>query len=108
MATTIETDLKEILGEFKQEFTKINQRLDRMETDLTTIKVDVATVKTTVNSLENRMDKLDNRLDKIETEQKTLIKDIADLKGAKSLIIPIIVAVTTSLITLLIRAIPNP
>jgi hypothetical protein len=54
------------------------------------------------------MDKLDNRLDKIDTEQKTLIKDIADLKGAKSLIIPIIVAVTTSLITLLIRAIPNP
>ena len=54
------------------------------------------------------MDKLDNRLDKIDTEQKILIKDIADLKGAKSLIIPIIVAVTTSLITLLIRAIPNP
>jgi chromosome segregation ATPase len=101
MATTIEMDLKEILGEFKQEFTKINQRLDRMEADLTTIKVDVATVKTTVNSLENR-------LEKIETEQKTLIKDMADLKGAKSLIIPIIVAVTTSLITLLIRAIPNP
>ena len=101
MATTIETDLKEILGEFKQEFTKINQRLDRMETDLTTIKIDVATVKTTVNSLENR-------LDKIEIEQKTLIKDMADLKGAKSLIIPISVAVTTSLITLLIRAIPNP
>ena len=101
MATIIETDLKEILGEFKQEFTKINQRLDRMEMDLTTIKVDVATVKTTVNSLENR-------LEKIETEQKTLIKDMADLKGAKSLIIPIIVAVTTSLITLLIRAIPNP
>jgi archaellum component FlaC len=101
MATTIETDLKEILGEFKQEFTKINQQLDRMETDLTTIKVDVATVKTTVNSLENR-------LEKIETEQKTLIKDMADLKGAKSLIIPIIVAVTTSVITLLIRAIPNP
>ena len=101
MATTIEMDLKEILGEFKQEFTKINQRLDRMETDLTTIKVDVTTVKTTVNSLENR-------LEKIETEQKTLIKDMADLKGVKSLIIPIIVAVTTSLITLLIRAIPNP
>lgn len=108
MSTMIETDLKEILGDFKQEFVKINQRLDRMESDLTTIKVDVATVKTTVNSLETRMDKLDNRLDKIDTEQKTLIKDIAGLKGAKSLIIPIIVAVTTSLITLLIRAIPNP
>jgi archaellum component FlaC len=97
----IETDLKEVLD-------RIDKRLNSIESDLTTIKVDVATVKTTVNSLEIRMDKLDNRLDKIDTEQKTLIKDIADLKGAKSLIIPIIVAVTTSLITLLIRAIPNP
>jgi len=90
----IETDLKEVLD-------RIDRRLNSIESDLTTIKVDVATVKTTVNSLENR-------LEKIETEQKTLIKDMADLKGAKSLIIPIIVAVTTSLITLLIRAIPNP
>jgi archaellum component FlaC len=90
----IETDLKEVLD-------RIDKRLNSIESDLTTIKVDVATVKTTVNSLENR-------LEKIETEQKTLIKDMADLKGAKSLIIPIIVAVTTSLITLLIRAIPNP
>jgi archaellum component FlaC len=97
----IETDLKEVLD-------RIDKRLNSIESDLTTIKVDVATVKTTVNSLETRMDKLDNRLDIIDTEQKTLIKDIADLKGAKSLIIPIIVAVTTSLITLLIRAIPNP
>jgi len=31
MATTIETDLKEILGEFKQEFSKLNQRLDRID-----------------------------------------------------------------------------
>lgn len=94
MPTIIETDLKEVLD-------RIDKRLNSIESDLTTIKVDVATVKTTVNSLENR-------LEKIETEQKTLIKDMADLKGAKSLIIPIIVAVTTSLITLLIRSIPNP
>jgi archaellum component FlaC len=94
MPTIIETYLKEVLD-------RIDKRLNSIESDLTTIKVDVATVKTTVNSLENR-------LEKIETEQKTLIKDMADLKGAKSLIIPIIVAVTTSLITLLIRAIPNP
>ena len=94
MPTIIETDLKEVLD-------RIDKRLNSIESDLTTIKVDVATVKTTVNSLENR-------LEKIETEQKTLIKDMADLKGVKSLIIPIIVAVTTSVITLLIRAIPNP
>jgi chromosome segregation ATPase len=49
MATTIETDLKEVLGEFKQEFSKLNQRLDRIEGDLTSLKVDMATVKTELN-----------------------------------------------------------
>ena len=49
MATTIETDLKEILGEFKQEFSKLNQRLDRIEGYLTSLKVDMATVKTELN-----------------------------------------------------------
>jgi septation ring formation regulator EzrA len=49
MATTIETDLKEVLGEFKQEFSKLNQRLDRIEGDLTFLKVDMATVKTELN-----------------------------------------------------------
>jgi hypothetical protein len=45
MATMIETDLKEILGKFKQEFSNLNQRLDRIEGDLTSLKVDMATVK---------------------------------------------------------------
>ncbi|GBF80108.1 shikimate dehydrogenase [Aphanothece sacrum] len=97
----IETDLKEVLGEIKQQ-------LNEIQKDVTDLKIDMAIVKTTVNSLENRLDSLENGLEKLETEQKTLVKDISDLKGAKSLIIPIIVAVTTSLITLLIRAIPNP
>ena len=45
----IETDLKEVLGEFKQEFSKLNQRLDRIEGDLTFLKVDMATVQTELN-----------------------------------------------------------
>lgn len=101
MTITIETDLKEVLGEIKQQ-------LNAIQEDITDLKIDVATVKTTISSLEGTAHSLENKLEKIETEQKNLIKDIADLKGAKSLIIPIIVAVTTSLITLLIRAIPNP
>jgi hypothetical protein len=45
MATMIETDLKEILGKFKQEFSKLNQRLDRIEGDLTSLKVSQAEIK---------------------------------------------------------------
>ena len=39
MTTTIETDLKEILSEFKQEFVKINQRLDKIDESVTDLKV---------------------------------------------------------------------
>ena len=45
MVTTIETDLKEVLGEFKQEFSKLNQQLDRIEGDLTFLKVSQAEIK---------------------------------------------------------------
>ena len=90
--TTVEIKLEDVL-------VNIQKDLKEIRDDLTDLKVEMATVKTTVQSV-------DKRLENVETEQKTLIKDIADLKGAKSLIIPIIVAVTTSLVTILIRAIP--
>jgi cob(I)alamin adenosyltransferase len=41
----METDLKDILAKFEQQFDRLDQRLDRIEADLTEIKVDVATVK---------------------------------------------------------------
>ncbi len=90
----IETDLKEIL-------TKIDQRLERLEENMTTLKVSQARI-------EEKVDGLSKRAENIEKETSSSTKDISDLKGAKSLIIPIVVAVTTSLLTLLIRAIPNP
>lgn len=45
MATTIETDLKDVLNKLDQRFDRLEQKLDRIETDLTTLKVDMATVK---------------------------------------------------------------
>ena len=82
MATTIETDLKEVLGEFKQEFSKLNQRLDRIEGDLTSLKVDMATVKTELNFIR---------------------EDVKDLKGSQrsqiwALIITVIGATITAII----------
>lgn len=44
----------------------------------------------------------------MENEQTGLVNDVSSLKGAKSLIVPIVVAILTSVLTLLIRAIPNP
>ncbi len=42
----------------------------------------------------------------LKNTQETLAADVADLKGAKSLIIPIVVAVTTAILTLVARTIP--
>ena len=43
----------------------------------------------------------------IKTVQNSLINEVSNLKGVKSLIIPIVVAVSTALLTLLVRLIPN-
>jgi chromosome segregation ATPase len=64
--TTIETDLKEILGEFKQEFARLNQRLDRIDSDLTTIKV-------SQGKMEEKLDSLDSRVKGLEDSQNKQI-----------------------------------
>lgn len=91
---TVTYSLEEILKEIKQS-------LNNLQKDVTDIKVDMAEVKTEFKSI-------DKRLEKVEGTQDALIKDVSDLKGAKSLIIPVMVAVLTSILTLLVRSIPNP
>jgi predicted nuclease with TOPRIM domain len=59
---TIETDLKEILGEFKQEFANINRRLDKIDGDLNDLKVTVGQIDQKVSGLDKRMDILENRV----------------------------------------------
>jgi TolA-binding protein len=81
--------------------TNITEKLDSLQKDVTNLKVDMADVKTELKSI-------DRRLEKVEGTQNALIKDVSDLKGAKSLIIPVVVAVLTSILTLLVRSIPNP
>ncbi|MEA5509563.1 hypothetical protein VB715_07290 [Crocosphaera sp. UHCC 0190] len=50
---------------------------------------------------------MDKRLEKVETEQATMVKAIPDLQGFRSLIVPIVVAVATALLTLLFRLVPD-
>lgn len=81
--------------------TNITEKLDSLQKDFTDLKVDMAEVKTELKII-------DRRLEKVEGTQNALIQDVSDLKGAKSLIIPVVVAVLTSILTLLLRSIPNP
>ncbi|MEA5509258.1 hypothetical protein VB715_05720 [Crocosphaera sp. UHCC 0190] len=97
----VTTDLGQVLGQ-------INQKLDKIDARLNNLEVGQARLEEKVESIDKQLTMIDKTIDKIELEQKTLTTDIADLKGAKSLIIPIVVAVLTSLMTLLIRAIPSP
>ncbi|MBE5230823.1 MAG: shikimate dehydrogenase [Microcystis aeruginosa PMC 728.11] len=81
--------------------TNITEKLDSLQKDFADLKVDIAEVKTELKII-------DRRLEKVEGTQDALIQDVSDLKGAKSLIIPVVVAVLTSILTLLVRSIPNP
>ncbi len=101
----ITTDLTKILDRIEtnlNDFRKeTNERLNKLE-------VGQARLEETTKSLSLQISSIDRRVEKIESSQNEVVKEIADLKGAKSLVIPIVVAVITSLLTLLIRAIPNP
>ena len=118
---TIEIDLAEILGEIRQD-------LKQLSSNVSDLKVGQARLEEKVNNLEKdhhefkestrkNFDDIKGLIEKNNNEtkesikdlknaQETLAADVADLKGAKSLIIPIVVAVTTAILTLIARTIP--
>ena len=118
---TNEIDLAEILGEIRQD-------LKQLSSNVSDLKVGQARLEEKVNNLEKdhnefkestrkNFDDIKELIEKNNNEtkesikelknaQETLAADVADLKGAKSLIIPIVVAVTTAILTLVARTIP--
>ncbi|MGK7950250.1 MAG: shikimate dehydrogenase [Xenococcaceae cyanobacterium] len=100
MSINVESDLKEILN-------KLEQKLDNLQSDVSGLRQqDIPAINVKLENLSTRMSQVEKTVDKVSTNQETIQKDVSDLKGAKSLIIPIVVAVTTSILTLVIRAIP--
>ena len=100
MSINVESDLKEILN-------KLEQKLDNLHSDVSGLRQqDIPAINVKLENLSTRMSQVEKTVDKVSTNQETIQKDVSDLKGAKSLIIPIVVAVTTSILTLVIRAIP--
>jgi archaellum component FlaC len=101
MSINVESDLKEILN-------KLEQKLDNLQSDVSGLRQqDIPTINIKLENLSTRMSQVEKTVDKVSNNQETIQKDVADLKGVKSLIIPIVVAVITSILTLLIRAIPT-
>ncbi|GBF81473.1 shikimate dehydrogenase [Aphanothece sacrum] len=100
----IEDKLDRIDEKFETKLDRIDEKfetkLDRIDERLTNLEVGQATLTEKVSSM-------DKRLEKVENEQSTMVKAISDLQGFRSLIVPIVVAVATALLTLLFRLVPN-
>ena len=77
MTTTIETDLKEILSEFKQEFVKINQRLDKIDETVTELKVNQVRMEerlsVQINLLDAKVSWLDKRIENQEFTSRGIL-----------------------------------
>ncbi|MGK7880071.1 MAG: shikimate dehydrogenase [Crocosphaera sp.] len=93
---TVPYDLTDILKELKQDIKDVNTKLDK----LTTIEVKLATIETEIKGM-------DKRLERVENTQDTLVKEVSDLKGFRSLILPLIVgaisAVIGGIVTVVVR-----
>ena len=85
----------------------LEEVLKRMEDKLDTLQKDVTDLKVGQATLTEKVSSMDKRLEKVESEQDTMVKAISDLQGFRSLVVPIVVAVATALLTLLFRLIPN-
>jgi predicted nucleic acid-binding Zn-ribbon protein len=108
MATTIETDLKEVLGEFKQEFSKLNQRLDRIEGDLTSLKVSQAEIK---GEMETFKAEVKGEFSTLKNELAFIKEDVKDLKSSqRAQIWALIITVIGATITAVVKFgfFPNP
>jgi chromosome segregation ATPase len=108
MANTIETDIKEVLGEFKQEFFKLNQRLDRIEGDLTFLKVSQAEIK---GELETFKAEVKGEISTVKNELVFIREDVKDLKNSqRSQIWALIITVIGATIAALVKFgfFPNP
>ncbi len=92
--------LKRIEDKLDSNHKEVNQKFDKINERLTHLEVGQAKLTEKVNGI-------DKRLEKVENTQEILVKEVSDLKGVKSLIIPIIVAVTTAFLTLIARLVPN-
>ena len=96
----IEIDLAEVLQQ-------INKKLDNLQSDIAAIRQeDIRDIKIKLENLDTRMSHVEKTTDKISDNQANIQENVSNLQGAKSLIIPIVVAVTTAVVTLVIRAIP--
>ncbi len=78
----------------------VDQKFDTLQKDVNDLKVEPTEIKGEIKTLSEKVAGIDKRLEKVEDSYAILVKDIADLKGFKSLIIPMVVAFLSAVVTL--------
>ena len=81
----------------------VNQKFDTLQKDVNDLKIETTEIKGDIKTLDQKVETMDKRLEKVEDNYAILVKDIADLKGFKSLIIPMVVAFLSAVVTLGLR-----
>lgn len=109
---SLEDFLLRLEQKIDKRFENLENKLDGLQKQVndfrTETSVALSDIKREIKTIDSRLENVEKTVDETKTDTKKNREDVADLKGAKSLIIPIVVAVLTSILTLLIRAIPNP
>lgn len=99
----IKDSIKEVNQKFDSLQKDMEQKFDGLQQDVSGLKVATAEIKGNIKTLDQKVETMDKRLEKVEASCAILVKDIADLKGFKSLIIPLVVAFLSAAVTLGLR-----
>ncbi len=105
--TRIESKIDNLQRDVNQKIDNLqrdmDQKFDSLQKDVNDLKVEVTEIKGDIKTLDQKVETMDKRLEKVEDSYAILVKDIADLKGFKSLIIPMVVAFLSAVVTLGLR-----
>ncbi|MFN7253924.1 MAG: shikimate 5-dehydrogenase [Microcystis sp.] len=97
---TLQRDVNQKIDNLQRD---MDHKFDSLQKDVNDLKVEVTEIKGDIKTLDQKVEAMDKRLEKVEDSYAILVKDIADLKGFKSLIIPMIVAFLSAVVTLGLR-----
>ena len=88
---TVRYDLAEVLKGIEGKIDKLSDKIDKQSEKIGAIEVKLTAVETELKGM-------DKRLERVENTQDTLVKEVSDLKGFRSLILPIIVGGISAII----------
>ena len=91
MFSRLENKIDSNQKETNEKLKDLSQKIDKQSEKIGTIEVKIAT-------LTEKLDGIDKRLERVENSQDIVVQEVSDLKGFRSLILPIIVGGISAII----------